>query len=62
MIFKAFVVPTPRRIRRYIEFVIDEFNTEIISSNNNLEKEDKRVVNIPDNNDLKNYGIKLRLF
>lgn len=54
MIFKAFVLPTPKRIRRYFEHAIDEMNSETIKHSdfifekdiNNIEKKENLIKNI----------------
>ncbi|MBU5453940.1 hypothetical protein [Caproiciproducens sp. MSJ-32] len=60
MIFKAIILPTPRRIRKYIEAIIDEVNTEVICAKDNIKKE-KKDIKIPEN-DIKNCGISFRIF
>ncbi|ASW42012.1 hypothetical protein [Clostridium isatidis] len=60
MIFKAILLPTPRRVRKYIESIIDELNTEVIYAKDNIKKEENNV-KVPDNN-VKNYGISFRIY
>lgn len=62
MIFKAILLPTPRRIRRYIESIIDEVNTEVIYTKDKIRNEEEKAVKIPDNNNMKNYGISFRIY
>ena len=61
MIFKAILLPTPRRIRRYIESIIDEVNTEVIYTKDKIRNEEEKAVTLPDNN-MKNYGISFRIY
>ena len=57
MIIKAIIVPTPRRIKKYFEAVIIEFNLS------NLKKEDMYLkhTNLLEDN-FKGYGITMKIF
>ncbi|GAA0749876.1 MULTISPECIES: hypothetical protein [Clostridium] len=60
MIFKAIVIPTPRRIRRFVEKKIDEFTSESITANETVNKELEHIDITKDT--FKNYGLSVRLF
>jgi hypothetical protein len=60
MIFKAIVIPTPRRIRRFVEKKIDEFTSESITANEIVNKELEHIDITKDT--FKNYGLSVRLF
>lgn len=60
MIFKAIVIPTPRRIRKYIEDKIDELNTESLTNDESNSKEDEHIDITKDR--FKNYGLTTRIF
>lgn len=60
MIFNAIVVPTPRRIRKFIEDKIYELNYESITKEN---IEDKEIEHIDTTKDtFKNFGLSIRIF
>lgn len=59
MIFKAIVIPTPRRVRKYIEDKIDELNTESLTKEEDKNKEEH--VDITKDR-FKNYGLTTRIF
>ncbi|VYU56504.1 Uncharacterised protein [Clostridium tertium] len=57
MIFKAIIIPTPKRIKKYFEEAMIEFNTA------SLKKEDKELKHINLSKDsFKSYGISMKIF
>jgi hypothetical protein len=60
MIFNAIVIPTPRRIRKFVEDKIYELTCESITK----EKiEDKELEHIDTTKDIfKNFGLSIRIF
>ncbi|EOR26563.1 hypothetical protein SDC9_39540 [bioreactor metagenome] len=60
MIFKAIVIPTPRRIRKFVEDKIDELTCESITRD---KIENKKLEHMDMTKDtFKNYGLSVRLF
>lgn len=60
MIFEAIIIPTPRRIRKYIENALMEINSQ---SNSNEESTDRELKHINLSKDsFKNYGITMKIF
>lgn len=63
MIFKAIVVPTPKRIRKYFENTIDKLNTESIIFDNIPKDEIEHIKHIDIKKDnFENPGISIKLF
>lgn len=63
MIFKAIVIPTPKRIRKYFENTIDKLNTESIILDDISKEGIKDIEHIDLNKDtFKNPGISIKLF
>lgn len=60
MIFKAIVIPTPRRIRKYVENTIDELTCESITKDNYKNKELEHIDMTKDT--FKNFGLSIRIF
>lgn len=60
MIFKAIVIPTPRRIMKYIEDKIDELTCESITKDK-IENEDLEHIDITKDT-FKNFGLSIRIF
>lgn len=61
MIFKAFTVPTPRRVRRYFEDVVFEINSETIKHSDILsEKKSMNIDNV--DNSVKKLGFSIKIF
>lgn len=60
MIFKAIVVPTPKRIRKYFEDTMDKLNTESIVFDN-TSKESIEHIDLKKDN-FENPGISMKLF
>lgn len=58
MIFKAIVVPTPRRILKFFEDRMDELNTESLSK----EEIEEEIIETPLDEKLKAYGLARKLF
>lgn len=61
MIFKAFVVPTPKRIRRYFEDTIYEMNTNTIKKEDFIIKENETNIEQSDNS-IKKLGFSIKIF
>ena len=60
MIFNAIVIPTPRRIRRFVENKIDELTCESITKEN---IENKEIEHINATKDVfKNFGLSIKIF
>ena len=58
MIFKAIIIPTPKRIRKYSEEAMMEFNTSSLKK-----EEDKELKHINLSKDsFKSYGISMKIF
>ena len=58
MIIKAIVIPTPKRIRKYFEEAMMEFNTSSLKK-----EEDKELKHINLSKDsFKSYGISMKIF
>lgn len=58
MIFKAIIIPTPKRIKKYFEEAMIEFNTSSIKK-----EEDKELKHINLSKDsFKSYGISMKIF
>lgn len=58
MIFKAIIIPTPKRIRKYFEEAMIEFNTSSLKK-----EEDKELKHINLSKDsFKSYGISMKIF
>ena len=58
MIFKAIIIPTPKRIKRYFEEAMIEFNTSSLKK-----EEDKELKHINLSKDsFKSYGISMKIF
>ncbi|MBS4803280.1 MAG: hypothetical protein KIC47_12920 [Clostridium sp.] len=58
MIFKAIIIPTPKRIRKYFEEAMMEFNTSSLKK-----EEDKELKHINLSKDsFKSYGISMKIF
>lgn len=63
MIFKAIVVPTPKRIKKYFENTIDKLNTESIIFDNVSKDEIEHIKHIDIKKDnFENPGISIKLF
>ena len=63
MIFKAIVIPTPKRIRKYFENTIDKLNTESIVLDNNSKAEIEHIKYIDiEKDNFENPGISIKLF
>lgn len=63
MIFKAIVVPTPKRIRKYFEDTIDKLNTESIIFDDVSEDSIEHIKHIDlEKDSFKNTGISIKLF
>ncbi|WP_300383604.1 hypothetical protein [Clostridium sp.] len=63
MIFKAVVIPTPKRIRKYIENTIDKLNTESIIFDDSAKESIEKIEHIDIKKDnFKNLGISVKLF
>lgn len=60
MIFKAIIIPTPRRIKKYIEEALIEGNSENFNKKFNLNKELKHINLTKDS--FKSYGISMKIF
>ena len=60
MIFKAIVIPTPRRIRKYVENTIDKLTCESITKDNYKNKELEHIDMSKDT--FKNCGLSIRIF
>ncbi|MBE6053419.1 MAG: hypothetical protein E7212_05810 [Clostridium sartagoforme] len=60
MIFKAIVIPTPRRIRKYVEDAITEMNSQSMRKDKDISKELKHINLSKDS--FKNYGITMKIF
>ncbi|MDU5112017.1 MAG: hypothetical protein E6248_16430 [Clostridium sp.] len=58
MIFKAIIIPTPKRIKKYFEEAMMEFNTSSLKK-----EEDKELKHINLSKDsFKSYGISMKIF
>ncbi|MBS5938178.1 MULTISPECIES: hypothetical protein [Clostridium] len=58
MIFKAIIIPTPKRIKKYFEEAMIEFNTSSLKK-----EEDKELKHINLSKDsFKSYGISMKIF
>lgn len=60
MIFKAIIIPTPRRIKKYIEEALIEGSSESFNKKFNLNKELKHINLTKDS--FKSYGISMKIF
>ncbi len=60
MIFKAIIIPTPRRIKKYIEEALIEINSEDLNKEFNSNKELKHINLTKDS--FKNYSITMKIF
>ncbi|MDV4150166.1 hypothetical protein R0131_04875 [Clostridium sp. AL.422] len=60
MIFKAIVIPTPKRIRKYLENALIEISSQSISKEEYPNKELKHINLSKDS--FKNYGITMKIF
>lgn len=60
MIFKAIIIPTPRRIRKYLEDALMEVNSQSINEEESPSKELQHI-NISKDS-FKNYGITMKIF
>lgn len=58
MIFKAIIIPTPKRIKKYFEEAMIEFNTSSLKK-----EEDNELKHINLSKDsFKSYGISMKIF
>lgn len=63
MIFKAIVVPTPKRLRKYFESTIDKLNTESVIFDDTSKESIENIEHIDLKKDtFKNPGISIKLF
>lgn len=63
MIFKAIVVPTPKRIRKYFENTIDKLNTESVIFDNTSKESIDNIEHIDlEKDNFENPGISIKLF
>lgn len=60
MIFKAIVIPTPRRIRKYVEDKIDELTCESITKDEVKNKDLEHIEMTKDT--FRNFGLSIRIF
>ncbi|WP_291650287.1 hypothetical protein [Clostridium sp.] len=60
MIFKAIVIPTPRRVRKYVENKIDELTYESITKDK-VENKDLEHIDMTKDT-FKNFGLSIRIF
>ncbi|WP_066889542.1 hypothetical protein [Clostridium nigeriense] len=60
MIFKAIIIPTPRRIRKYLENALREMNTDKLDKEFITNKELKHINLTKDS--FKNYSITMKIF
>ena len=60
MIFKAIIIPTPRRIKKYIAEVLIEGNSESFNKKFTLNKELEHINLTKDS--FKSYGIGMKIF
>ncbi|MGG7144064.1 hypothetical protein ACQPVP_11450 [Clostridium nigeriense] len=60
MIFNAIVIPTPRRIRKFVEDKIDELACKSITKEINEDKEIEHINATKDS--FKNFGLSIRIF
>lgn len=60
MIFKAIIIPTPRRIRKYIENALMQISSQSIDKEEDIDKELKHINLSKDS--FKNYGITMKIF
>ena len=63
MIFKAIVVPTPKRIRKYFEDTMDKLNTESVVFDDTSKNSIEHIKHIDLKKDnFENPGISIKLF
>ena len=60
MIFKVIIIPTPRRIRKYVENALMEIDSQSIDKEDYPSKELKHINLSKDS--FKNYGITMKIF
>ena len=60
MIFKAIIIPTPKRIRKYLEDALMEINSQSINKEVGDSKELKHINLSKDS--FKNHGITMKIF
>lgn len=60
MIFKAIIIPTPRRIKKYVEDALMEVNYQSIKKEECPSKELQHINLSKDS--FKNYGITMKIF
>lgn len=60
MIFKAIVIPTPRRIRKYVENKVDELTCESITKDK-VENKDLEHIDMTKDT-FRNFGLSIRIF